>query len=377
MLTIYDPAEPRPLLLTARREWGSNHYELRSVELAGRPATELVFRRGDEARAMVQSCLWLPWTALDKVGGLSVDLHCTNSGAKLFLDCLDADGWGLRFFLGTDQYAGWHTFRFDPFELAATWGACAGKRSSTDPLQPVALMIEDHADRGSFELGLGQVVAQAQPAEPLALHGEAACNLDRSTLELDITRGARLLRNFGLRAMLPGPGQADFRRLSVRNVKPLAHGLYQAELASGEVRLPLEVELQQISSQVWIVRYELHFRTALRLDELHLRGLLGYREAVGLSFVAGDDEAAELDGRPSAEPVLAEPAIWESLSIGVPGEPLLRIKADAPVLKSLQLLDLRAEEDTPSYAVEVIVARDEEFAAGTELKFNMLFDGNG
>jgi hypothetical protein len=375
MITVYDPAQPQPTLFAARHEWGLSHYETRLTEFGGKPALALVFRRGDEARPQVQSALWLPWTALAGVGGMTVDLFCSNSGAKLYLDCMDGDGWGLRFFLGTDQYDGWHTFRFDPFEIAATWGTCTGKRSSTDPLQPAALVVEDHEDRGSFELGLGQINAQAEPSEETPPVGEATCILNRATLELDVARGGRpLLRGFALHGMIPGAAPADFRRLTVANVNAVAHGHYQAELAAGDVRLPLEVELQQISSQVWILRYSLRIRSELQLERLDLRGLLPYRSVAGLDYAAGEDEQGRLDGQPRQDGLLAEPAMWEPLIIGRPGGEQLRIKADGPVLKSLRLLDLRTDEDIPSYAVDVTVARDETLAAGTELKFNMLFD---
>lgn len=376
MITIYDPAEPQATLLTARQEWGRAHYETRHTELAGRPATALVFRRADDSKPQMQSCLWLPWTALVQVGGLTVELFCNESGVKFYLDCLDGDGWGLRFFLGTDQYNGWHTFRFDPFEIAATWGACAGKRAVTDPLQPVALVIDDHDNRGAFEVGLGKIVAQAQPAEDTPPAGEASCTLDRATLEFDLARGGRrLLRNFGLHGLLPGSAPADFRRLAVRNVLAVAHGHYRAELAAGEVSLPLEVELQQLSSQVWLLRYDLRVRAALKLEQLDLRGLLHYRDTAGLQYAAGDGGAAMLDCHPRADSLLADPPMWESLFLGHAGGEKLRIKADGPVLKSLRLLDLRTDEDNPCYAVDVTVARDESIEAGTELKFNMLFDG--
>jgi hypothetical protein len=184
-----------------------------------------------------------------------------------------------------------------------------------------------------------------------------------------------VLRGFGLRGLLPGAAPADFRRLSVRNVTAVAHGHYKAELGTGEVSLPLEVELQQISSQVWVLRYALRLRTTLRVEQLELAGLIQYADAAGLVYAAGEASPQPLVPRAEGEPVLAEPAIWESLFIGPREGRSLRLKADGPILKALRLLDLRQEEDFPAFGVVITVAQDEELPAGAELKFSMIFDG--
>lgn len=375
MLSLFDPTQSRPLLVTTRQGWGQNYYEQRSVELDGRPARQLVFRRNDDAPAHVPAHVWLDWTALDRLAGLSVDIHGSGSGARLYLDCLDASGWGLRFNLGADQAAGWRTYQLDPGDIAASWGACSSKRGFDAPLQPVALVVEDHENRGAWTLGLGAVTAQAQAMEPRPAQGAASCQLNRHTLSLDLQRGGQtLLHGLALSGELPGKLPRDFRTLSVRNAQAVAHGHYSAELACGEVRLPLEVKLEQLSSAVWIARYELLPRAGLEVVRLDVRASLGFRAVQGLSYGTDEEWLGELDGRVNLEPVLAEPAIWEPLAIGAAGAGRLRIKADGPVLKTLQLLDLRAEEGLPEYALQIVVAYGETYPEGAPLKFGVLLD---
>jgi hypothetical protein len=374
-ISIYDPVEKAAeLLITTRPGWGSCYYEQRSNQLGGRAATELTFRRGDEARAQVPTHVWIPWTALDGLKALTIEIHGCASGARLFLDCLDAEGWGMRFSLGSDQAEGWRSFQFDPGDISATWGPCAGKRQFISPLQPVALVIEDHENLGQWTLGLGRISADAELAEPSA-SGDPSCQLDRNTLTLDVRSGTRrMLRNFGLHGLLPGTAPADFRQLSLRNVSAIAPAHYSAQLVAGDLALPAEVQLVQVSASVWILRYSITMRPGLKLDSLDLRGSLNYRDVVGLSYGAGEQWLGKLDGQPARDPLLAEPAIWEPLVIGSSGRGRLRIKADGPVLKTLQLLDLRNEHGVPEYAVEIVISREEEFPVGGTLNFGVLID---
>lgn len=377
MLSIYDPGQAAPLLVTARPGWGICHYEQRMQELDGRAARRLSFRRGDDARPQVPTHVWLPWTALTSLAALNVEIHGSGSGVRLYLDCLDDDGWGLRFYLGSDQSEGWRSLSLDPGDISASWGPCAGKRQYSPPIQPVALVIEDHENSGGWTLGLGSISANAEAVEPAPPQGSASCQLDRANLTLDLLLGGRrILRSFGLQGLLPGSAPREFRQLGISGISALAHGHYQAELAAGDDRLPLQVQLQQLSASVWILRYELGTRPGLKLERLDLRGSLAYREVAGLSYGVDEQWLGKLDGQPGSDALLAEPAIWQPLTLGSSSRGRLRVKADGPVLKTLQLLDRRAEDGLPEYAVEVVVARDEEFPLGGTLKFGVLLDGS-
>jgi hypothetical protein len=374
MVTVYDPAQAQTLLITARQGWGLSHYEQRSSVNSGQAVREIVFRRGDEAKPNVPTHVWLPWTQLERVAGMNVDICCQETGMRLYLDCIDADGWGMRFNLGRDTYRGWHTFKYDPGDVKEAWGPCTGKKYPTEPIQPVALVIDDIDNKGSFSLGLGKITAQGEmlPVAPAA--GTAACALDKNSLELNLKRGGRpLIERLRLQGLTAGGLTPEARTLKVRNTSAAAYNHYKGELAAGTVVFPLEVQLEQSSSFMWKATYRLHVPPEVKLEALDLCADMAFMNVVGLPFYAEEELLGTLDGVPGSEAVLAEPAIWEPLILGESGQGGLRIKADSPVLKTLRLLDRRVEEDLPEYGLEIVVARDEAFPTG-EVKFSIVLD---